>query len=668
MTSFLFSLILSQIDAIIQAVRVTCHPSNLNGMNAMKHKIAIVMRLPYQCHNISNILQRYGYGYPVLCIGAEEEFAEEVGKKLAELDIHIVITGRHFPEKLAEDRQILLTHFSRSRLTFRRSIDLALEKYDCIALVLRKGNYFDVAHEVSASYGGCVLTYNFAHVEEIPGIVNDALSKGAQAFVGNASLFAVTTDRHLPAYDIPFEDDDVLNAIENAEQNVKIWEQQVRSNELIHAAWNSVPFGILALDKSGLVISANDKVPPLLHCERKALMGRDYRNTPLHKLDADLYLRSFAQGSEVVDLQGTEVVASYHPIIIEEQLQSLVVSLEPVQQVQKNEEKIRRKQHNNGNVATTYFTDIVGNSALLQQTLQDAKLYAHADSSVLIYGETGTGKEMFAQSIHNASRRANAPFVAINCGALPESLLESILFGYEKGSFTGASQSGKKGLFEAAHTGTLFLDEIGEMPLLMQARFLRVLQEREFTPVGSTKVIPVDIRIIAATNRDLGEMVAEGKFRADLYYRVNVLSIQLPPLRDRPEDIRTLSEYFIFRNQRALASKVNSIAPEAVDFLCGLHLEGNTRQLFNLLERAMILSDKTCIDETLIRRSYGRIASLSIPTKAVHLRRDRNREDSAEEIKSALASCGGSHKLAAQLLGISDSTLYRRIRSLGLNV
>ena len=129
-----------------------------------------------------------------------------------------------------------------------------------------------------------------------------------------------------------------------------------------------------------------------------------------------------------------------------------------------------------------------------------------------------------------------------------------------------------------------------------------------------------------------------------------------------------MSEYFIFRNQKALVSKVNSIAPEAVDFLCGLHLEGNTRQLFNLLERAMILSDKTCIDETLIRRSYGRIASLSIPTKAVHLRRDRNREDSAEEIKSALASCGGSHKLAAQLLGISDSTLYRRIRSLGLNV
>ncbi|MEY8420350.1 sigma 54-interacting transcriptional regulator [Oscillospiraceae bacterium 44-5] len=634
----------------------------------MKHKIAIVMRLPYQCHNISNILQRYGYRYPVLCIGAEEEFAEEVGKRLAELDIHIVITGRHFPEKLAEDRQILLTHFSRSRLTFRRSIDLALEKYECIALVLRTGNYFDVAHEVSVSYGNRVLTYSFAHTEEIPGIIDDALTKGAKAFVGNASLFAITTDRHLPAYDIPFEDDDVLNAVHNAEQNVKIWEQQIRNNELILAAWNSVPFGILALDESGLIISANDKVLPLLHCERETLIEQNYRDTALYKLDVELYLRSAVQGSEVVELQGTEVVASYHPIVIEEQLQLLVISLEPVQQVQKNEEKIRRKQHNNGNVATTYFTDIVGNSTLLQQTLQDAKLYARTDSSVLIHGETGTGKEMFAQSIHNASQRANSPFVAINCSALPESLLESILFGYEKGSFTGASQSGKKGLFEAAHTGTIFLDEIGEMPLLMQARFLRVLQEREFTPVGSTKVIPIDIRVIAATNRNLGEMVAEGKFRADLYYRINVLSIQLPPLRERPGDIRTLAEYFILRHRQSLAPQVNSIDSEAIKFLCGLPLEGNTRQLFNLLERAMILSDRTNIDEALIRRAYGQAVPFSVPKRPVWFYRNRNCENMAEEIRAALAACGGSHKLAAQQLGISDSTLYRRIRALGLDV
>lgn len=626
------------------------------------------MRLPYQCHNISNILQRYGYGYPVLCIGAEEEFAEEVDKKLAELDIHIVITGRHFPEKLAEDRQILLTHFSRSRLTFRRSIDLALEKYECIALVLRTGNYFDVAHEVSVSYGNRVLTYSFAHTKEIPDIIDDALTKGAKAFVGNASLFAITTDRHLPAYDIPFEDDDVLNAVQNAEQNVKIWEQQIRNNELILAAWNSVPFGILALDESGLIISANDKVLPLLHCERETLIEQNYRDTALYKLDVELYLRSVVQGSEVVELQGTEVVASYHPIVIEEQLQLLVISLEPVQQVQKNEEKIRRKQHNNGNVATTYFTDIVGNSALLQQTLQDAKLYARTDSSVLIYGETGTGKEMLAQSIHNASQRANAPFVAINCSALPESLLESILFGYEKGSFTGASQSGKKGLFEAAHTGTIFLDEIGEMPLLMQGRFLRVLQEREFTPVGSTKVIPVDIRVIAATNRNLGEMVAEGKFRADLYYRINVLSIQLPPLRKRPEDIRTLSEYFVLRHRQSLAPQVNSIDSKAINFLCGLPLEGNTRQLFNLLERAMVLSDGTSIDETLIRRAYGQAVPFSVLKRPAWLYRNKNCENMAEEIKAALAACGGSHKLAAQRLGISDSTLYRRIRALGLDV
>ena len=634
----------------------------------MKSSIAVVMRLPYQCSNISAILKRYGYSYPVLCIGADEEYAAEISSQLAEMGTRVVISGRHFPEKIAEMQHILITNFNRSRLTFRRSIELALRDFDRVAIVLRSGNYFDVASDVARAYGDRVCPYSFKYTSQIPGIIQDALSHQVKAFVGNASLIEYAIQQHVPYYDIPFEDDDVLNAVHAAEQNLRILEQQLAANAVMQTTWNSIPYGIVSLDCSGQITCINEEACILLKCKSIDLIGQSIEQTILHPLNATFYLQSGMNGSEIVDIQNIEVTATYRPILVDSKPQTLVISLEAVQQVQRMEEKIRRKRRYNGNVALTTFSDIIGNSSSLQLAKQDALRFAKTDSSILIRGETGTGKEMFAQSIHNASKRAEAPFVAVNCAALPENLLESILFGYERGAFTGANQSGQKGLFETAHTGTLFLDEIGEMSLPMQARMLRVLQEREFTPVGSTRVIPVDIRIIAATNRDLRKMVSEGTFRADLYYRLNVLSLVLPPLRSRPQDIQSLAEFFVLRNQRSLHSTATAISPAALQHLRTLPLEGNTRQLFNILERALILSEKNEIDEALIHRvcTLDSDGGFPLPQEA-SASDDPVQSAQVMQIREALAACNGSHKLAARKLGISDSTFYRRMRSLNIH-
>ena len=221
-----------------------------------------------------------------------------------------------------------------------------------------------------------------------------------------------------------------------------------------------------------------------------------------------------------------------------------VATFQPIGAIQASEQKIRLTSHKRGLIAKNTLADIAGESDPIVQAKEQAKLYAQSDSTVIIVGETGTGKEIFAQAIHNASPRARGPFVAINCAALPENLLESELFGYEGGAFTGARKEGKPGLFELAHGGTIFLDEIGEMSLAVQARLLRILEEREVMRLGGDRVIPVDVRVIAATNKDLFHKVTQKSFRQDLFYRLCVLQLRLPPLRERLEDIPHLLERF----------------------------------------------------------------------------------------------------------------------------
>ncbi|WP_019142388.1 sigma 54-interacting transcriptional regulator [Noviherbaspirillum massiliense] len=271
----------------------------------------------------------------------------------------------------------------------------------------------------------------------------------------------------------------------------------------------------------------------------------------------------------------------------------------------------------------SWRADIVSRSHCMEELLAEAKLVAGSDASILIRGESGTGKEMLARAIHRASPRAQAPFVAINCGAIPEHLLESELFGHMKGAFTGAAQN-RRGLLQAADGGTLFLDEIGDMPLVLQVKLLRVLQERMVRPLGSDVATPIDVRILSATHRDLDKAMAEGQFRDDLYYRLNVVTLWMPSLNERREDIAPLAKHFI----RLLAAKyqksVNGFAPDALEALVSASWPGNVRQLYNVVEQLCALAITPLIPLSLVQRAL-RVPSLEVLSYAeAKLRFERN--------------------------------------------
>jgi formate hydrogenlyase transcriptional activator len=321
------------------------------------------------------------------------------------------------------------------------------------------------------------------------------------------------------------------------------------------------------------------------------------------------------------------------------------------------------------------FEEIVGKSATLRQVLKQVETVGPTESTVLIYGETGTGKELIARALHNLSARHSNAFVKLNCAAIPTGLLESELFGHEKGAFTGAIAQ-RIGRFELANRGTVFLDEVGEIPLELQPKLLRVLQEREFERLGSTRTLRTDARLIAATNRDLEAMVEEQKFRSDLFYRLNVFPVRVPPLRERPEDIPLLVRHFTQQFARSMNKDIESIPSETMNALCEYHWPGNIRELQNVIERAVILSSGPVLRVVLsdLKSNGGSVAASENAKSAARPENLGNMQRVLEETerKQILGALEESRwvvagpKGAAARLGMKRSTLQVRMQKLGI--
>lgn len=487
-----------------------------------------------------------------------------------------------------------------------------------------------------------------------------AFAAGADAVIGGVITVKSAHRHRLPAVLIESGGEGILQATEEAKRLAHARQLEQVKAGLFKTVIDYAYEGVISVDQDGRINVFNPVAQRLTGVSENEAIGR-----PVGEIWPGLRLEQVLRTgrdelAQILRVGGKRILCNKMPIMIDRKAVGAAANFQDVSNIQQMEARIRQEIYASGHIASFTFADVLGGTLQINDTVRVAKEFAVTQSAVLILGETGVGKEVFAQSIHNHSLRANGPFVAVNCAALPSQILESELFGYVGGAFTGANREGKPGLFEVAHRGTIFLDEIAEMELATQGKLLRVLQEKKVMRLGSDRVLPVDVRIIAATNRTLKQLVSQNKFRADLYYRLNVLRLRIPPLRERAADIPVYARYFLARHAAA-AGRSLTFTDGAVELLTRHHWPGNVRELENTVERIAAVCPQ------------GRVEAATV--SAILADEDEAEEnrfapfgvaDENDEIRNALGAARGRYGDAAKLLGISRSTLWRRLKRLGM--
>ncbi len=488
-----------------------------------------------------------------------------------------------------------------------------------------------------------ISVYPMRTTKDIPDMIQTLEQKDYTAIVGNPSVIEALERHGVFGFPITSQEDVIVMVLEEAAKLVLL----LRSNTEWHlrqqAVINSIREQVFLLGPCGTVLNSNlpDVSPPL----------EDYP-----ELREALAQNVTWSGAIVWNNQ--QYMCKSTPVSMEQNLGALVA----LENVNAKQTEIQRDSERRGFVPKANFSDVLHSTEIMRTFLLKAKQYSKSNASVLIHGESGTGKELIAQGIHSYSKRALGPFVSVNCAAIPEHLLESEFFGYQGGAFTGANRSGKRGLFELAHMGTLFLDEIGELPLLVQSKILRIIEENSFLRVGGDRLVHVDVRIVAATNRDLNTMVREKQFRDDLFFRLAVLRLEVPPLRQRKNDIPLLLKHFmnIISQQNSLTNPI--VDEESYVFLQQYGFPGNVRELRSLAERLVVACQDMQISAEMLS------AFLDFPQ---FLEKENVREGTLEKeecllIQKTLAECHNNRRQAAKILGIAPSTLWRKCKHFGI--
>ncbi|MED4583662.1 sigma 54-interacting transcriptional regulator [Brevibacillus choshinensis] len=447
--------------------------------------------------------------------------------------------------------------------------------------------------------------------------------------------------------------------VQQADSLMAYTKDRLREKHLMEAVVNSAHDAVIAVDRHSQITLVNEHAKMLLGLTGEVL-GKPITDYIPHSDMLRVLKTGRQELGDVATVLDRSIVINRIPVIVKDQIVGAVSNFKEISDIQKMEMSLRKKLHENGLEARYRLDSIIGSSPELVATKEQAAMFAKTNATVLITGESGTGKELFAQGIHLESTRAVGPFLAVNCAALPESLLESELFGYEDGAFTGAKKGGKPGLFELAHGGTLFLDEIGEMPLRIQVLLLRVLQERRVRRVGGERIIPVDVRIVAATNRDLAEEIERDHFRADLYYRINMLKLDVPPLRERLTDIPLLVEGMILELNEQHEQKVDQIDEEIYRLFQEYRWPGNVRELRNVVERMVLLSTGGRVSRENVDFLFAKKKG-SVP-HTLEVAKNGRFEPEAVKIVAALQQSKHNKTLAAKALGMDRTTLWRKMK------
>lgn len=442
----------------------------------------------------------------------------------------------------------------------------------------------------------------FKELDEIPVLLEEGYRNGNDIVVATAEcVIAKARKINLNGIMIETTEEDFEEAIMRVRNIVNLNRKEAKNVKLFNTMLSNVDEGIIIIDNLDNVKMFNKYALDMFNIKSDNVIEKNiYSIKQFSQNLIDIASNRTETIGEIIHINNNEVVINTIPMFIGEKYLGLYIKLQKIVKMKEIENKVRKNLYKEkGFFAKATFDDIIGKSESISMLKEEAKIFSKFDVTVLIIGESGTGKELFAQSIHNESRRKKEPFVAINCAALSESLLESELFGYDEGAFTGAKKGGKMGLVELAHLGTLFLDEIGDISLALQAKLLRVIQEKEVMRIGGNSIIPVDVRIICATNRNLREKLTKGEFREDFYHRINAVEIIIPPLRTRKEDIPLIAKHLIkMKNSRYNLNSDLDIDDWIYNEILKYDWPGNVRELDHFVDKYMILTDSSRDENT----------------------------------------------------------------------
>ena len=610
------------------------HTPNVNGIRSLVEQAILEIDSQdigfVECHisDVEAVAQQLTVNgcQIILCTGATASYLQEI----LSIEIQVIRTGMFDVIQAISN----LKQYKRIALLGKSTTTISLEDYSEIFLLDIKqftyDSYFDAKRTIQL-----IKNEKFDAVIGSPISVELAINEG---LVGQLTMTVVSLK------------DLLTNALRSLDKIRREQSTIIRLTEI----FNHLNEGVCFITKNKKISFINTSMAELLKKSPADVLNKSSADI-FGNLDLDMGRHNPRQ---LLDI-GNDQLAVHILEMNNDYINGYILSAQELNALEYSSSEFRKVSSRNFN--TRYqFNQLSTRNATFETTLSLAKAYAKTDSTVLITGESGTGKEVLAQSIHNYSRRSKAPFVAINCASFPESLLESELFGYEEGAFTGAKKNGRIGLIESAHNGTLFLDEIGDMPLHLQTRFLRVLQERQINRLGSTTSHHLNIRVIAATHADLECLVADGNFRADLYYRLNILRLSIPPLRNRPEDILTLADTFLKKHKKS----IKDLSDTLPTLLKKYDWPGNIRELENIIERIQVLFS---LNESKTQPDF---LSLHLP----ELFSSAKKVDSSSLLKKAkinqelllvekvLEEADGNLDLAAKKLGISRTTLWRKMK------
>ncbi len=638
-------------------------------MTARKFRFGVIASKVSIIDGVKKILEEEGHELLVSYSSLDD--AIPAGKKMEAQGVEAILSWRGTAHLLRENLHIPVLEFPQTAMDVLAALKHAsqLGKKILLPAFRRLVGNLELMEELLGITVIQGVYYDRATLETL---IYNSLRQECEVVIGGRTTLRYARKYGLEGVEVQVSEDVMAATIDNAKSVIRSNREEQEKTHRYHCIIDSVSEGIIALNQEGLITIVNQAAVNYLRGGKEDMIGRPVADILPNSPISRVLKTQTAIINNVEDIHQESFVFNHIPVLAGGLCVGGVSTFRDISNVMKAENKVRRTL-TRGLVAKYQLADLIHRSKVMQDVIMRARRFAQTDSTILVVGETGVGKEIIAQSIHNLSRRGRFPFVSINCAALPEQLLESELFGYEEGAFTGSKKGGKPGLFEMAHLGTVFLDELTAMPANVQVRLLRVLQEREVMRIGGDRVIPVDVRILAAANKDMQEEVQSGRFREDLFFRLNVLQIHVPPLRERPEDIPVLTGAFIQRYSPAFNLAALHIPGECLEKLCDYYWPGNVRQLNNFTERLVLLSNSV-FDPEIFDELYAELikyapanepcskeAALPI-TKTVVVTLKKNVE--AEIIRKALEQSRFSKGKTAELLGVSRTTLWKRMKEM----